>query len=66
MPLVSVIIPCFNHGRYLGDAIESALKQSYRRLEIIVVDDGSTDDSSQIARKYSDVRLINQGNCGLS
>lgn len=66
MPLVSVIIPCFNHGRYLGDAIESALKQSYRRLEIIVVDDGSTDDSSQIARKYSDVRLINQENCGLS
>jgi len=66
LPLVSIIIPCYNQGRYLGDAIESVLRQSYRRLEIIVVDDGSTDDSSQVARKYSDVKLIRQENRGLS
>src|SRR6185503_10394131 len=66
LPLVSIIIPCYNQGRYLGDAIESVLRQSYRRLEIIVVDDGSTDDSSQVARKYSDVKLRRQENRGFS
>jgi glycosyltransferase involved in cell wall biosynthesis len=66
LPLVTVIIPCYNHSRYLGDAIESALRQSYKRLEVIVVDDGSTDDSAQVAQKYSTVKLIKQANGGLS
>jgi glycosyltransferase involved in cell wall biosynthesis len=64
--LVSVIITCYNQGRFLGDAIESVLKQSHRPIEIVVVDDGSTDDSSQVARKYLGVELIRQSNAGLA
>jgi glycosyltransferase involved in cell wall biosynthesis len=53
-PLVSVIIPCRNGAAWLGDAIESCLGQSWRRLEIIVVDDASTDGSRDVARRYQD------------
>jgi glycosyltransferase involved in cell wall biosynthesis len=66
LPLISVIIPCYNQGHFLAEAIESGLNQSYRRLEIIVVDDGSTDESAQVAIRYKDVRLIRQPNSGLS
>lgn len=66
VPLVSVIITCFNQGAYLGDAIESALSQTYPRLEVLVVDDGSTDDTSLVAARYSRVMLIRQENRGLS
>lgn len=65
-PLVSVIIPCFNQGHFLAEAIKSALEQSYRRLEVIVVDDGSTDESSQVTSRYDRVKLIRQPNSGLS
>ena len=51
-PLVSVVIPCYNSKRYLAEAIESALLQTYSRIEIIVVDDGSTDETARIARSY--------------
>lgn len=61
--LVSIIIPCYNHGRYLGEAIESALAQTYRPIEVIVVDDGSTDNSAEIATGYP-VTLITQDNQG--
>lgn len=61
----SVVIPCFNQGKYLDDAIESALAQTHRPLDIIVVNDGSTDDTSKVARKYKDrVTLIEQKNKG--
>lgn len=63
--LVSVIIPCYNNGRYLADAIDSVLSQTYRPLEIIVVDDGSTDDSAEVARRYGhEIELIQIGNSG--
>jgi tetratricopeptide (TPR) repeat protein len=66
-PLVSVIIPNYNHARYLGDAIRSVLEQDYRNFEIIVVDDGSTDDSREVAGRFGDaVRYIYQKNAGLS
>lgn len=65
-PSVSVIIPCYNQGRFLGDAIESALRQSLGRPEVIVVDDGSLDDSGQVAGGYAGVRVIRQENRGLS
>ena len=65
--LVSVIIPNYNHGRYLGAAIQSILDQDYRPVEIIIVDDGSTDGSSKVAAKFGgQVRYIWQENQGLS
>ena len=64
-PLVSVVIACYNGERYLQEAIESALAQSYPRVEIIVVDDGSTDGSSEIAKKFP-VRYVRQENRGLT
>jgi glycosyltransferase involved in cell wall biosynthesis len=63
---VSIIIPCYNTGRYLREAIDSALAQTYRDVEVIVVDDGSTDDSAAIAASYPNVRLIRQANSGVS
>ncbi|MBC8088615.1 MAG: glycosyltransferase family 2 protein [Phycisphaerae bacterium] len=54
-PLVSVVVPAFNAGQYLGEAIESMLAQSIQNIEIIVVDDGSTDDTSAIAQRYADL-----------
>jgi glycosyltransferase involved in cell wall biosynthesis len=53
-PLVSIIITSYNYDKYLREAIESALNQSYRNVEVIVVDDGSIDSSPQIIRGYGD------------
>lgn len=64
--LVSVIIPNFNYAQYLGEAIESALGQTYSNLEAIVVDDGSTDNSQEILERYADrVTIIQQSNSGV-
>ncbi|PKV62782.1 glycosyltransferase [Pontibacter ramchanderi] len=65
-PLVSVVIPCYNHGNYVRKAIESVIKQTYSRTEIIVVDDGSTDDTKDTVERYAGVRYIYQENQGLS
>src|ERR1044072_7818577 len=64
--LVTVIIPCYNQGRYLGEAIESALGQSYKNVEVIVVDDGSTDNTLEVASRYERVESIRQDNRGLA
>ena len=68
--LVSIIIPCFNHGLFLSEAINSALNSTYSPLEIIVVDDGSADDSREIALKfregYTNVHYVYQDNRGPS
>jgi glycosyltransferase involved in cell wall biosynthesis len=65
-PLVSVIIPVYNGERYLGEAIDSVLAQTYRPIEVIVVDDGSTDNSAEIAQSYQEVFYIFQSNMGVS
>lgn len=66
MPLISVIIPCYNHGRYLADAVQSVLQQSFRPVEIIVVDDGSTDNTKAVAQRFAEVKYVYQANAGLS
>jgi len=64
--LVSVIIPVYNSEKYLEECLNSILNQTYENIEIIVVDDGSTDSSSDILKKYSDrVVILSQKNCGL-
>jgi glycosyltransferase involved in cell wall biosynthesis len=64
--LISVIIPCYNQAHFLGEAIESVLAQTYRHHEVIVVDDGSTDTTSEVAAHYPGVRCVRQHNAGLS
>lgn len=70
MPNFSIIIPCFNDGRYAIDAIESCLRQTHASFEIIFIDDGSTDDSFDVvSRRYSTdnrIRCFVKKNGGLS
>lgn len=64
--LVSILIPAFNARRWLGSAIDSALAQSWQRKEVIVVDDGSTDDTLLVAKGFeaSGVKVVSQANLG--
>lgn len=63
--LVSIVINCFNYGRYVGAAIDSALAQSYAPCEVVVVDDGSTDDSWAVIQGYGQrVHALRQANGG--
>lgn len=69
-PLVSVIVPVFNVAPYLSDCIESILAQTHERLDVILVDDGSTDGSGGMCDRYQQrderIRVIHQENSGLS
>jgi glycosyltransferase involved in cell wall biosynthesis len=67
-PLVSVIVPCYNLGVYIGEAIGSVLNQPYENVEVIIVNDGSTDDTERILNeiKHSKVQVIHTRNQGLS
>jgi GT2 family glycosyltransferase len=64
-PLVSVVIPCYNSARYLAETIESVLAQTYARVEVILVDDGSIDETPKIAQSYP-VQYVYQANRGIS
>jgi glycosyltransferase involved in cell wall biosynthesis len=63
-PLVSVMIGAYNAAPYLGEAIESALGQDYEPIELIVVDDGSTDGTADVARSFPQAKVIQQENGG--
>jgi glycosyltransferase involved in cell wall biosynthesis len=63
-PAVDFIIPAYNAAEFLGEALESVLAQEYDPLRIIVIDDGSTDDSAAIAQAYPEVLVIRQKNQG--
>src|SRR5882672_136402 len=63
--MISIVIPCYNQAHFLAEAIESVLAQIWPADEIIVVDDGSTDNPGQVAARYPQVRCIRQENQGL-
>ncbi len=65
-PLVSVIVPVYNGAQFIGKAIESVLVQNYDPLEIIIVDDGSTDETANIVKSYNNMRYIYQPNQGVA
>ena len=69
-PLVSIIVPIYNTAKYLPSCLDSIINQTYQNLEIILIDDGSTDNSYQIAQKYSQkdprIKLFHQKNAGQS
>lgn len=64
--LVSILIPCYNAEKWLKQTIESALAQTWQNIEIIIVDDGSTDNSLQILKTYESrkVKVVSQENKG--
>jgi glycosyltransferase involved in cell wall biosynthesis len=65
--LVSVIIPTYNASRFIAQAVQSVLKQSYPWYEVIVVDDGSTDETKDILQKFGDrIKYLYQENRGPS
>jgi glycosyltransferase involved in cell wall biosynthesis len=65
-PLISVVIPCYNHARYLPEAIESAVDQTYEPVQVVVVDDGSSDETASVAAAFPAVRYVHQSNAGLA
>jgi len=68
-PLVSIVIPTFNNRNYVVDAVKSALEQTYENVEIVVVDDGSTDETKDVLKSYIEgdkIRYIYQENKGLA
>jgi glycosyltransferase involved in cell wall biosynthesis len=68
LPTVSVLIPCYNAEKYIGETLESVFHQTWPEIEIIVVNDGSTDSSADVVRRLArpNLKLINQGNKGSS
>ncbi|HYG03226.1 MAG TPA: glycosyltransferase [Chryseosolibacter sp.] len=66
MPLVSVVITTFNHAHFLRDAIESVSSQSYQPIDLIIVDDGSTDNTREVISHYPNIKYLFQRNAGLS
>lgn len=66
LPTVSVITPTYNHEKYIGQCIESVLEQTFTNWEMIIIDDGSTDNTQKIISKYRDARIkyIHQKNIG--
>lgn len=69
MPLVSVVVPCYNHEKYVKETIESIINQTYKNIELIVIDDGSKDNSVSVIKELADkygFTFIHRPNKGLS
>lgn len=69
LPLVSVVVPCYNHEKYVKETIESIINQTYKNIELIVIDDGSKDNSVQVIQELADkygFTFIHRPNKGLS
>lgn len=67
-PLVSVIITCYNYAEYVGGAIESVLEQTYKNIDLIIIDDGSTDNSLEVIKPYNknkNVKIVSRKNKGI-
>jgi len=64
LPLVSIVIPCFNSEQYISKCIESTLSQDYMNIEVIVIDDGSTDKSLEIINSFTGITVLTQQNSG--
>ena len=64
--LISVIIPCYNGEKFIKETIQSVLDQTYSPIEILVVDDGSTDKSFEIASTFNEVCAVKQDNSGVA
>ena len=65
-PLVSVVIPCYNQAQFLREAIEGVLAQTHPRIELVVVDDGSSDNTVDVVAHYPRVRCVRQENRGVA
>jgi glycosyltransferase involved in cell wall biosynthesis len=66
-PLISVVIPCFNTERYVGEAIDSILAQAIDSVQVVAIDDGSTDRSPEILRNFGDrIECHSQANAGIA
>lgn len=69
-PIVSIILPCYNYGRYLSDALESLIAQTYANWECIIVNDGSTDETEEVAQRFAQkdprFKYVQQKNSGVS
>src|SRR4051794_702418 len=63
-PLISVLIPCFNAESVIGETLDSILRQSWPRIEVIVVDDGSQDGSISVMERFPHVKLYRQKKAG--
>ena len=64
-PRVSVVIPAYNHARFLPDALDSVLAQTFQDFEVVVVDDGSTDETGEVVAAYGNrIRYVRQSNAG--
>ncbi|WP_071188886.1 glycosyltransferase family A protein [Trichormus sp. NMC-1] len=68
MPKISVIIPVYNSEKTVAETLDSVLAQTYGDLEVIIVDDGSTDKSIEICRQFNDerIKIVHQQNRGLA
>jgi glycosyltransferase involved in cell wall biosynthesis len=56
-PIVSIITPTYNHGRYIGKCIESVLSQTFNSWEMIIIDDASLDDTEYVVKKFKNKRI---------